>query len=152
MVWLSRSSWSYLGALVVSAFVLNWLWEMVQMPAYAEMAGRLWLETVGICTIAAWGDVVITLGVYGAVALATRDLRWAATGRWPVFAVSALLGAVCAFLFERIALAAGRWSYTDRMPIVPALGVGLWPLLQLTLLVPLNFWLASWWGRGGARR
>jgi hypothetical protein len=25
------------------------------------------------------------------------------------------------------------------MPVVPLLGVGLWPLLQLTLLVPIAF-------------
>ena len=151
MAWHSRSLWSYWAALAVSAFVLNWIWEMVQMAAYAEMAGRPWLDTVGTCTLAALGDVAITLGVYSGGALAMRDLGWAATGRWPVFAAAALLGAVCAFVFERIALAAGRWSYTDRMPIVPVLGVGLWPLLQLTLLVPLAFWLASRW-RGGRTR
>src|SRR5439155_395100 len=116
VVWHSRSRWLYLAALAVSAFILNWAWEMVQMPAYAEMAGRPWLDTVRTCTLAALGDVAITLGIYGAGALAMRDLGWAATGRWPVFGAAAVLGAVCAFVFERIALAAGRWSYTDRMP------------------------------------
>ena len=43
------------------------------------------------------------------------------------------------------ALASGSWSYTDRMPIVPVLDVGLWPLVQLTLLAPAAFWIAGWW-------
>jgi len=145
VAWHSRSLWLYLAVLVVSAFILNWIWEMIQMPAYAEMAGWPWFDTVATCTWAALGDVAITLGIYGTGALALRDLGWAWTGRWPVFAAAAFLGAVCAVVFERLALAAGRWSYSDRMPMVPVPSVGLWPLLQLTLLVPLAFWLASRW-------
>jgi hypothetical protein len=36
-----RLLWPFFAALVLAAFGLNWLWEMVQMPAYVEMsAGR----------------------------------------------------------------------------------------------------------------
>lgn len=45
------------------------------------------------------------------------------------------------------ALATGRWSYTDGMPILPVLGVGLWPVLQLTLLTPIALGI----GRYGVR-
>ena len=31
-----------------------------------------------------------------------------------------------------------------RMPVIPMLGVGLWPLLQMTLLPPLVFVIAKW--------
>jgi len=63
------------------------------------------------------------------------DLR----GRWNIYATAAVLGLAYA------ALAAGRWSYTERMPVVPGLGAGLWPLLQMTLLPPLTFWIARRW-------
>ena len=106
------------------------------LPPLAGLAARAWdslsprqgraLAALFLLTSAGW---------YG----------WAWTGRWPVFAAAAFLGAVCAVVFERLALAAGRWSYTDRMPIVPVLGVGLWPLLQLTLLVPVAWAIAAWW-------
>ena len=49
------------------------------------------------------------------------------------------------FAFSYMALAAGRWSYTERMPVVPVLAAGLWPPLQMTLLPPLTFWIARWW-------
>lgn len=42
------------------------------------------------------------------------------------------------------ALAVARWSYTESMPVVPLLSVGLWPLLPLTLLVPAAIALAGW--------
>jgi hypothetical protein len=44
---------------------------------------------------------------------------------------------------EYIGLRAGKWSYNDRMPIVPIIGLGAWPVLQLTLLTPLAFWITN---------
>jgi hypothetical protein len=138
-----------LAALTLAAFGLNWLWEMAQMPAYVEMAGRPWRETLPICTLATLGDVVITFTVCGVGALAAGQVWWGVTGKWNVFATAALLGGAVAVVIEWRALASGRWSYTERMPVVPFLGVGLWPLLQLSLLVPAALWVAA---RCGNRR
>jgi hypothetical protein len=33
----------------------------------------------------------------------------------------------------------GRWRYTDTMPVVPGLGVGVIPIAQMLLLPPLIF-------------
>ena len=49
------------AALVLAAFGLNWLWEMVQMPAYVQMAGRSWTEATLPCALASLGDVPWTL-------------------------------------------------------------------------------------------
>lgn len=148
----SRPAWRFLAALAVSSFAMNWLWEMVQMPAYAEMAGRSWWETVPRCTAASFGDVGLTLGVYAIGALAAGRLAWGVAGTWNVYAASALLGAVIGAAIEWRFLSLGRWSYTDRMPVVPVLGVGLWPFLQLTLLVPASLAVAGWWVGGSVRR
>lgn len=131
--------------LSLAAFGLNWLWEMFQMPAYAEMAGRSWQDTVPACTLAALGDVAITLLTYLVGALAAGDARWGRARRWHVYAAAALLGGLCGVAVEWRALATGRWSYTGLMPVVSLLEVGLWPLLQLALLVPVCLWLAGWW-------
>ena len=55
----SRSLWGFFAALVLSAFALNWLWDMLQMPAFEEMAGRSWGETALPCARAAVGDVAM---------------------------------------------------------------------------------------------
>ncbi len=137
----------FLAALAVSAFALNWPWEMLQMPAYAEMAGKSWHETLGPCTRATLGDVAITLGVCGVGVLASGSLRWPMAAKWSVYATAALLGGACGTAYEWKALGTGRWSYTEAMPVVPLLDVGLWPLLQLALLVPLAVGLSGWWAR-----
>lgn len=41
------------------------------------------------------------------------------------------------------ALLLGKWSYAPTMPLVPYLRVGLMPILQMTLLLPLSFYLAG---------
>ena len=133
----------FLATVPVAAFVLNWLWEMAQMTAYREMAIRPWRDTASLCTRAALGDVAITLLIYATGALAARTLIWGFPAAWNVYSTVALLGALHAFWIERAAIASGRWTYTQMMPVVPILNVGLWPLLQLTVLTPLTLWLAN---------
>ena len=137
---------------VLASFVLNEIWEMAQMSAYAETAGQSWTSTLGLCTRAAVGDVGIIVGIYAAGALAAGDLGWGLRGRWNIYAMAAVLGLAVAALVEHAALAAGRWSYTARMPVVSVLGAGLWPLLQMTLLPPLTFLFARWWAGRSATK
>ncbi len=117
------------------------------MPAYGEIAGRPWQESLLVCTVASVGDILATLAIYGVGALAAGQLRWGTTRRWNVYGTAALLGGACAVAYEWYSLATGRWSYNDRMPIVPVLAVGLWPVLQLMLLVPAALWVAGSWTR-----
>jgi hypothetical protein len=141
----SRLLWIFFATSALSAFVLNWLWEMFQMPLFVEMAGRSWLETALPCARAALGDVVMAFSIYGLGALAARNWFWGLGGGWNVYLTGALLGGVFAAAYEWNALASDRWSYSERMPIVPILDVGLWPLLQLPLLVPASWAIARWW-------
>jgi hypothetical protein len=135
----------FFAAMILAGFVLNEIWEMAQMSAYVETAGHSWISTIGFCTRAAVGDVGIILGIYTAGALAAGDSGWGLTGRWNIYATAAVLGLTYAVLVEHAALATGRWTYTERMPIVPLLGAGLWPLLQMTLLPPVTVLFARWW-------
>jgi hypothetical protein len=130
---------------MLASFVLNEIWEMAQMSAYVEIAGHSWTSTLGLCTRATVGDVEIILGIYLAGALAAGDLAWGLRGRWNIYATAAVMGLAYAALVEHAALTAGRWSYSERMPVVSMLGAGLWPLLQMTLLPPLTFLFARWW-------
>lgn len=145
----SNLPWHRLGRFIATtvlvSFVLNEIWEMAQMSAYVETAGFSWTSTLGFCTRAAVGDVGIILGIYAAGALAAGDPSWGLRGRWNIYATTAVMGLAYATLVEHAALADGRWSYTERMPMVYALDAGLWPLLQMTLLPPLTFWFARWW-------
>ena len=144
----------FLATTSATAFVLNWSWEMSQMRAYRDLESKPWQYTLVTCMVAAVGDVVLTLLAYGVCAALARNFRWGWSHRPLTYVVLAIVGLVVAVIVERVAFASGNWSYNDRMPVIPGIGVGLWPVLQLTLLIPLSFWVGNVWRRrnqiGGA--
>lgn len=142
----------FLLALFTSAFLFNWPWELAVIPAYEEVSGWDWLRAFPHCTAATVGDAFVTLGVYAVGAFASGSPEWGRAPRWNVYLTAAVLGAVAALSLEWRALATGRWSYSELMPVVPGLSVGLLPFLQLPLLVPLAFWAAAHWGARGRER
>lgn len=133
----------FFASIAVVSFVLHSIWEMSQMAAYKDLAGRPFLETAVRCTPATLGDVVITFWIYVIGALAAKTLSWGLRPRWNVYLTLALLGAVHAIWIEQAATASGRWNYTNSMPILPGFDVGLWPVLQLVILTPLVIWISS---------
>lgn len=128
--------WCVLG---IVSFTTNWVWEMAQMRAYPSLADQPWQMTVLPCTAAAIADAGLTLILFALAFLLGRSLRL------PLLPLSAFLGALAAVLIEKVELARRSWSYSEAMPIVPVVHVGLWPFLQLGLLVPISIGLARWW-------
>lgn len=125
----------FIVTLLIFAFVLNWIWEVAQNSAY-KTAEKSMFESLLFCTLASVIDALTILAIYGAAKYLFGR------GSWKIYLTAALLGALCAVVFEKIAFAFGWWSYHPKMPTVPLLGTGLSPLLQLTLLSPLAIWLA----------
>jgi hypothetical protein len=141
---ISRKSTSTLFVtLLIGAFVLNWTWEMLQMFAYSGMTDAPFTKTIVLCSVASLGDVGITVIVFVNVALAAGKLSWAWDFKWHSYAAAALIATCYSTLTEIWGLASGQWAYTPNMIVVPVLNVGLWPFLQLMLLVPLAIWIAA---------
>lgn len=135
----SRRVLALLARLFAISFCINWFWETLQMPAYAALAQQPWYETVLGCTVASVGDGVATVIAYALGAVVSARLRHRLRAGVSGYAALAILGAAIAVAVERFALHAGSWSYTEQMPIVPGLEIGLLPLLQLTILIPLSY-------------
>lgn len=118
------------------AFALNWAWEATHAVAYVESAGPL-LFRLRHCLPMAAVDAVWTLALCGTSLMLVP--RSGCQSRY--FATLGALGALTATWLEWRALAEGRWTYNALMPIVPVVGVGLWPVMQMALLPCL----ATWW-------
>ena len=136
---LTKDSVVTLVGVFVLAFLFHWAWEAVHAAAFVESNGtfafRLWH-----CLPMAVSDAAWTLALWAVVGGLAQ-----ASGRLPAsrLVLLGLLGAVTAVAVERIALATGRWTYNALMPIVPLVQVGLWPVLQMTLLPVLSVWLSE---------
>lgn len=58
------------------AFLLNFPWEFLQIPFFADMPAKEHWNAVRLCTRAALGDVFIALSVFWAIAAVRRQRAW----------------------------------------------------------------------------
>ena len=134
----SRSSKPFPLLLFGAAFGLNWIWEIGQMFTYRAEAEKSAAEILFFCALGSLVDALTISAIYAATKM------FLSPRGWKFYSMAVLLGASCAVIFEKTAFAFGWWSYNERMPIVPVVGAGLLPLVQLTLLAPLAIWIAEY--------
>jgi len=125
------------------ALLLHFAWEMLQAPLWVGMASIAHAEGVRICTIAALGDVLITLAAYWSGALAARSRRWLLAPRRVELVAYMVVGMLVTIAYELAATGPlAYWEYSPAQPRLPILNVGIAPVLQWLLLPLLTLWLA----------
>ena len=123
--------------LVFFSFVFHFVWEILQVPTYANMAEmKHWPATL-LCTRATIGDVGFALAAFWLTALLSRSRLWFMAPKLWQTAVFLAVGILLTIGFEWYYIEiSGRWIYSDLMPLVPPFGTGLSPLVQWRI-VPL---------------
>ena len=128
----------------IFSFLLNFLWEIQQMPFYQIPAEFSHSDMTRNCTIATFGDVGISIAAFWAVAVISKSRQWFhQPSRWQIGSFI-LIGVVITVVFEALATRMFNvWRYADLMPTLPFLGTGLLPLLQWTLIPPTILWFVK---------
>jgi hypothetical protein len=127
-----------LGRLFVVSVGLNYPWEVGQAFLYVGMTYSL--AMLGHCFVAALGDGVLIWIIYLLGWMIFRTADWFTRPGWQRYMVMLSVGLVIGLAVEWLALhLLARWSYTDRMPMIPWLGIGWVPVLQMVLMPPLIF-------------
>ena len=133
-----------LAAVFVISVLLNFPWEVAQMPLYVEDGN--WLEFALHCVIPSLGDGLIVMLIF--------CVGWAVQGRsdwtdqpgWAAYALMLTTGFSVAVIVEWLGFyGLIRWSYTASMPLLPGLGIGVVPVLQMLILPPVIFKVTGWW-------
>jgi len=127
------------------AFAIHLVWENTQASLFAGFSS--FGQHFFICFLGTIGDVIFTVVVYFVIGLLKNDFGWIARLSKTDICVLAMVGFFFALGIEWRALLFERWAYTDSMPIIPYFQVGLTPILQMTLLLPLSFYLTSKWSK-----
>ena len=112
---------------------INYIWEMAQMPLFQNMPYNnisSWL----LCFRAALGDGLIILIIWMFGFTVFREIAWFGISRISSILMLAGSGIVIAAAIELFALSTSRWLYSDFMPIIPVIRVGLSPVLQMAVL------------------
>lgn len=135
-----KKVWLILSIFIIG-FLLNLIWENVHAPLF-EGFTNFW-DHFMICFWASLVDAATILLLYGLVVFWYKDLYWFRYMNWKVALILIMAGGAIAVGFEYWAFAIDYWAYAEEMPVVPYLGVGLSPLLQMMLLPLLTFILVA---------
>lgn len=136
---INNTSPKHIITLAGVAFLLHLIWENAQMPLYEGFTS--FAHNFPRCFIATIGDVFITLLVLGFLSLVKPHNAFTLSKK--DYAALTLLGFFTALIVEQHALLLGKWGYNEFMPLIVYFQVGLTPILQMTILLPLSFFITQ---------
>ena len=117
------------------SFLLNFVWEITQMPLYAEMGLGIrsdYLEFLRIHWEVTAKDALMVVTVSMLIAIVLRNWNWAKSWNkgWAMLWLAlplwqAVVEYYSVYIYK-------RWAYAESMPL--AFGIGILPLLQMLIL------------------
>lgn len=135
-LWLSMLR-RYLGIVMVA----NLVWEVLHLPLYTLWEVGTLAElafTVVHCTA---GDLLISLSALSIALMLVGNHHWPRDGFYRVMVVTSMIGLAYTIYSERLnTLVRESWAYSEWMPVIPILDVGLSPAAQWLIIPPLAFW------------
>jgi hypothetical protein len=121
---------------------LNAPWEIGQAFLYVGMdysPAMVWH-----CFVASLGDGLLALVIYLVGRFCLKRADWFRNPGRKRFVILIPTSLTIGILVEWIAVhILGRWAYTEQMPMIPILKVGLVPVLQMMLLPIVAFYIVS---------
>ena len=146
------SLWWRVWAIFVLAVLFNYAWEMAQSPLYVGMSFsefKVWWH----CFKASLGDGLDVLLIFavGWILLGKQD--WYEKPGFKGYALILVMGLAISIGIELVAVyVLERWEYTEQMPLVPGLGVGISPVAQMVVLPAVTFYTVASWRKARARQ
>lgn len=124
-------------------FLLNYGWEMAQMPAFTDQAGQPFdmrvADAMLHCLVPTLGDVLVVISTFVLGTLIHGRYDWIQRLGWRDVLLVSIPLVLLAMVIEFVAVdRLGRWHYSHLMPLVPVVEVGLLPTIQLAFLTLLT--------------
>jgi hypothetical protein len=116
-------------SIFIISFILNAIWENLHSVLYANYVGSKITEFI-LMRATLVDAIIVTI-----IVLPFLFLPHLKNKSWLII----LAGIVVSIFIEYWGLGTGRWAYNSLMPIIPFLGIGLTPTIQLGLLGYVSF-------------
>ena len=128
--------------IAIVSLILQTAWEYWQCGRYYTMADMT--NHTRLMTSATFGDVIMTIVLYGLLVLVNHDVDWIMK-KWNLkeYVIMILYSLFLSFYFEISALHSNRWGYNELMPLFPTTNIALVPVIQLVVLFPVSFYISS---------
>jgi hypothetical protein len=110
---------------------------MLQMPLYKAMGNNI--QSAVFCALAAVADAILILLLYVGFAFIYKNPFWIEGLQWKRVLLIMIIGGTGAILAEIRHLSAGNWAYTESMPVLPFVAVGIVPVLQFMIFPVVIF-------------
>ncbi len=124
--------------LVLTAFFLNFFWEMIQSPWYADTSQIPYQEMLIRRIHCTLGDVLILLFSFWIVGWMVRDRQWIMDFRLRHVTGFTLIGLAYTVFSEWLNVdIRSAWGYGPAMPRIPVIGTGVAPIIQWLVLPPV---------------
>jgi hypothetical protein len=129
-----------LASVFAFAFLLNYVWEAYHAVYLYEAHDFNAEKYVRMLTYVSAVDGTLIVGIHLVISVLWRNMLWLQKmNRMQVWTVVVAALAIAAAIEYRKVFVLKAWSYTPLMPVV--FGIGVSPLLQLSLTGLLSFWL-----------
>ncbi len=127
---------------LVLTVLLHLFWEIAHMPLYTLWNSGTSKEIAFAIVHCTGGDVLIALTALISALVLFGHNRWPHYRFMPVFVAALFFGIIYTAFSEWLNIEVrASWEYTDAMPVVPLVGMGLSPLLQWIVVPPVAlFW------------
>ncbi len=139
----NRSAFNSLILMItVFAFFLNLIWELLQMPLYDSASFTI--NHITYCALGSVADAIMVLLLYFGFALIFKTPFWIHPLKGQRIVILVFTGGIGAALSEMRHLSLGNWAYSDLMPLIPIINVGISPVLQFMIL-PVFIYILSFY-------
>lgn len=123
----------------IFAFLLNFVWEMLQMPLFAlPPADTPYWPVIKMCAAATVADGFIMLIAFWAASAFARSRYWFVAAERGHVLIFLITGLAITSAIELIATEMGVWQYSPLMPVL--FGVGLSPFMQWVIPPLITLW------------
>ncbi len=138
------NGWFVLVGVLLVSFVLNYIWEIAQMPAFLDGMTRPFRTGLRFsaihCFVPTLGDIVVAGVTYLIGWTIHGTSGWIQHLGWRDVALVSVVLILLATNIELVNVyVLQQWAYSELMPIVPIIRIGLLPMVQLALLTLLTF-------------
>lgn len=117
----------------IIAFVLNLIWENLHSVLYDNYKGGYISQFILMRATLSDAIYIVFMALPFILYPAFKKHDW----------LIIVFGVAISIAIEYYALSTGRWEYNSMMPIIPYLGIGLTPTIQLGLLGYASFKLGE---------